>query len=135
MNSRKFEKTAGKYLGVIGNPFRIRLLLAVGKSEACVCHLVSVLNKRQAFISQHLMTLRKAGVLATRREGKYVFYRLADLAVFDLLQSAGKLAGLESDQIPALAGQDSLSKCGCPNCQEESVSQTTVAASMDAGTT
>ena len=132
MNSRKFEKATGRYLAVIGNPFRIRLLLSIGKGEACVCHLVSVLNKRQAFISQHLMALRKAGVLSTRRDGKYVFYRLADQKVFDLLKNAGKLAGLENDQISVLVEQDPSPKCGCPNCQEENGAQTTVKASLDA---
>ena len=64
---------------------RLQILLAIGTGEACVCHLETALGLRQAYISQHLMALRKADILQDRREGRYIFYRLKDAALLDLI--------------------------------------------------
>ena len=119
-----FENEVSKLLSAISNPFRIRILLTIGKGEACVCHLEAVMDKRQAFISQHLMALRKAGILDTRRNGKYIYYRLADQNTFSLIRNAGELAGLDYDQISDLADTNFSSKCGCPNCAGGKLNQT-----------
>jgi DNA-binding transcriptional ArsR family regulator len=124
MKTTKFENKASKLLSVLGNPFRIKLLLAIGKGETCVCHLETILKKRQAFISQHLMALRKAGILDTRREGKYIFYRLSDHRIYGLIQDAGKLAGLDDEQIPVLENPAYSPKCVCPNCDTQTTPQT-----------
>jgi DNA-binding transcriptional ArsR family regulator len=119
MKTTRFEKKVGKILSVIGNPFRIKILLAIGNGEACVCHLEALLGKRQAFISQHLMALRKEGLLDTRREGKYIFYRLVDADVIDLIRKAGELAGLDDTPLPEQSGSVFVEKCPCPNCESE----------------
>ena len=118
MNIRKFTHKTGQLFAALGNPFRIKILLAIGAGEACVCHLESVLNQRQAYISQHLMALRKAGLLDTRRAGKYIFYRLADPATFELIRSAGQLAGLPEAQLPKLGATGTDPDCDCPKCVE-----------------
>jgi DNA-binding transcriptional ArsR family regulator len=123
MNTTRFEKKAGKIFSVMGNPFRIKILLTIGKGEACVCHLEALLKKRQAFISQHLMALRKEGLLETRREGKYIFYRLADLEMIDLIRKAGELAGLEYDPLFEPDSSDVVPKCPCPKCESKAARQ------------
>jgi len=117
MKPSSFEKNTSNILSAISNPFRIKILLAIGSGEACVCHLESLLRQRQAYISQHLMALRKAGILDTRREGKFIYYRLADAQTYDLLRSAGILAGIKDDFIPALIKPGFSPTCGCPNCK------------------
>ena len=124
MITTPFEKKIGKLFSVIGNPFRIQILLTIGKGEACVCHLEALLGKRQAFISQHLMALRKEGFLETRRSGKYVFYRLADLETLEMLRKAGKLAGLADEQLPDLIDPVFSPSCCCPNCESQTIKQT-----------
>lgn len=47
---------------LLGQPVRLRILLAIGTGEACVCHLEAHLGLRQALISQYLMVLRDAGL-------------------------------------------------------------------------
>ncbi|MCJ7626117.1 MAG: metalloregulator ArsR/SmtB family transcription factor [Anaerolineaceae bacterium] len=131
MKAVKFENKASGILSVLSNPFRIRILFAIGKGEACVCHLEAVLKKRQAFISQHLMVLRKAGILDTRREGKYIFYRLADQETIALIRKAGKLAGLEDELLPEMEDPETLPKCCCPHCESNEIDQPTAAASLD----
>ena len=69
----KILRTAEKISAIleeIASPSRLVILLSIGDGEACVCHLESVLNKRQAYISQHLMALRQAGIITSRRDGR-----------------------------------------------------------------
>lgn len=55
---------------------RLRLLnLMVGR-EVCVCYFVEILGQGQPKISRHLAYLRRAGVVAARREGKWMHYRI-----------------------------------------------------------
>ena len=100
----------------ISSPARLRILLAIGKGEACVCHLEAILGYRQSYISQHLMALRSADVLETRREGRYIFYRLRDKRMLKLIQEAGVIAGVPEDEIMPMYKLEKISQCCCPNC-------------------
>ena len=121
MNTRLIEKKTGSIFSVMGNPFRIRLLLAIGNGEACVCHLESMLKKRQAFISQHLMALREAGLLETRREGKFIYYRLASPEIIHLIKDAADLAGVDPAGIIGQNEPGYLTQCVCPHCAGKEV--------------
>lgn len=55
---------------------RLRLLNLMGADEICVCFFVEVLGTNQPKISRHLAYLRRAGVVAARREGKWMHYRV-----------------------------------------------------------
>ena len=101
---------------VMGDPFRVRLLVALADQEACVCHLECLLGKRQAYISQHLMSLREAGLLSYRRAGKYIFYGLKDKEVLKLILRAAEIAGLTQAELKKTVKQGSLSLCECPQC-------------------
>jgi ArsR family transcriptional regulator len=56
---------------------RLRLLNLMGDDEVCVCFFVEVLGTNQPKISRHLAYLRRAGIVAARREGKWMHYRVA----------------------------------------------------------
>lgn len=109
------EKIA-EVLQVISPPARLSILLAIGRGEACVCHLEAILGWRQAYISQHLMALRKAGILLDRRQGRYIYYRLKDDALLALVRDAAILGGLAPESVDALATPDPGSACECPHC-------------------
>jgi ArsR family transcriptional regulator len=94
---------------------RLQIMLAIGTGEACVCHLEAVLGYRQAYISQQLMALREAGLLTTRRDGKFIFYRLENPEIIDAVKLVGKLAGLASSALAA-DKRTQQSVCGCPVC-------------------
>ncbi len=68
--------TAGGSVPIDRATDRIQILLAIGDDEACVCHLEAVTGMRQAVISQHLMLLRKAGLVTPNRAGRNIYYRL-----------------------------------------------------------
>ena len=55
---------------------RLRLIHLIGDNEVCVCFLVEVLKTNQSKVSRHLAYLRRAGVVISRREGKWMHYRL-----------------------------------------------------------
>lgn len=119
MKITNFEKRVSKLLAVMGNPFRLAILLEIGNGEACVCHLEAALNQRQAYISQHLMALRDAGILKTRREGKYIYYHLSSPKILDLIQQAATVAGIKADRFPVSTEPAVLKKCDCPHCEDE----------------
>jgi ArsR family transcriptional regulator len=119
MNAGKAETQVADYLKILGSPFRIQILLSIGYGEACVCHLEAILKKRQAYISQHLMVMRDAGILDTRRDGKYIYYRVVDKNLFKLLKSTAGILNLSSGSLPELAESSKHIHCECPNCQYE----------------
>jgi ArsR family transcriptional regulator len=108
INTRLPENKISRLLEIIGKPARLQILLAIGTGEACVCHLESMLGMRQA--------MRSARVLAARRSGRYIYYRLRDPALLDFIHQAGHLAGVSHDRMEALIHRDPISQCECPNC-------------------
>ncbi|NOT03101.1 MAG: winged helix-turn-helix transcriptional regulator [Anaerolineales bacterium] len=103
-------------LAAIASPQRIAILIAIGTGEACVCHLETALGWRQAYISQHLMSLRKADILLDRREGRYVFYRLKDASLLDLITATARLSGLSAESVSTLINTQFHPSCECPQC-------------------
>lgn len=103
-------------LTAIASPQRIAILLSIGQGEACVCHLEAALGWRQAYISQHLMALRKADILLDRRSGRYIFYRLKDVSLLDLITVSARLSGLSAESVSALINTQVNPSCECPHC-------------------
>ncbi|MBI3169763.1 MAG: winged helix-turn-helix transcriptional regulator [Chloroflexi bacterium] len=112
----QISKQIAAPLAAIASPQRIAILLAIGKGEACVCHLETALGLRQAYISQHLMALRKADILQDRREGRYVFYKLKNASLLDLLTVSATLSGLSAESVSALVNTQIYPSCECPHC-------------------
>lgn len=63
---------------VFGDSTRIRILFVLFEAEVCVCDLAEVLHMTQSAISHQLKILKQAKLVSARREGKSVFYSLAD---------------------------------------------------------
>src|SRR3984957_15290055 len=61
----------------LADPTRLRLLNLINNREICVCYFVEILGLSQPKISRHLAYLRRAGIVAARREGRWTHYRLA----------------------------------------------------------
>lgn len=65
-----------RFFQALADRTRLRLLNLMGEQEICVCYFVQVLGEPQPKISRHLAFLRSAGLVAARREGKWMHYRL-----------------------------------------------------------
>ena len=73
-------------LKALADPTRLRILGLVAGGEVCVCHLHEALGIPQPTASRHLAYLRRAGLVDGRRQGLWVYYRLAKLPD-DMLQT------------------------------------------------
>ncbi len=76
----------GELFKVFSDPTRLRILSALTRGELCVCDIGAVLDASQSAVSHQLALLRSAGLVAFRREGKTLYYRLADSHVGLLLE-------------------------------------------------
>jgi DNA-binding transcriptional ArsR family regulator len=66
------------FFRMLGDPTRMKIVHALFVSEMCVCDLSEILQVSQSAVSHQLKTLRQAGLVTYRREGKVVFYSLKD---------------------------------------------------------
>ncbi len=73
-----FYEIKARLISVLANPRRLRILDLLSEHERTVTDLAEDLGMAQATTSQHLAVMRKAGVVDTRKDGNFVFYRLAD---------------------------------------------------------
>jgi ArsR family transcriptional regulator len=71
---------------IFSDTTRLRILKALAEGELCVCDIGAVLGASQSAVSHQLALLRAASLVAYRREGKTIYYRLADYHVGILLQ-------------------------------------------------
>ncbi|PSQ08132.1 ArsR family transcriptional regulator [Halobacteriales archaeon QS_6_71_20] len=78
--------------GALSNEHRIRILEALRDGELCACEIQAVLDAPQSTVGSHLRELRDAGLVNTRRQGKWTYYRIGDTAVLQLLDVADALA-------------------------------------------
>lgn len=83
----------------VAHPHRLELLEQLAQGERSVEVLADRTRVSVANASQHLQHLRRAGLVAARRDGKFVFYRLADDAVLGLLTSLRRIAELQSAEV------------------------------------
>jgi DNA-binding transcriptional ArsR family regulator len=109
------EESIAKFLSLIGQPARIQILWVMGEQEVCVSHLEAVLGLRQATISQHLMVLRKTGLVTPRRDGRNIYYHLAQPEVVTVIQHAAQVADIRSKEFDLLRDRPVLN-CHCPQC-------------------
>lgn len=76
----------------LGHAHRLELLEQVAQGERSVDILAQKTGLSIANASQHLQHMRRAGMVSTRRDGKFVYYRLADDGVLDLLAALRRIA-------------------------------------------
>ncbi len=101
--ARKAQLDAGELAGmaeffkVLGDPTRLGILHALLQGELCVCDLSVVLGMSVSAVSHQLSVLRQARLLSSRRDGKVVFYSLADHHVKDVITTIRAHSGERSE--------------------------------------
>jgi ArsR family transcriptional regulator, cadmium/lead-responsive transcriptional repressor len=90
----------------VSEPTRLHILLLLLDGEHSVNELVDLTGVSQGRVSVHLQCLRQCGFVTSERHGKYVFYRVRDLRVQELIQQAQHLA---------FANSTELASCGVLN--------------------
>lgn len=89
----------------LGEPTRLRILGALQNGERTVTELMEETELGQANVSKHLQLLHGLGFVDRRREGLYVYYRLADNCVFDLCDIICGRLEAETEQRRELLGR------------------------------
>lgn len=91
---RLFEESAGRaatLLRLLANEKRLMILCQLADGEMAVGEIQSHVNLSQSALSQHLALLRTEGIVATRREGQAIFYRLDDPAAMRVIETLAEL--------------------------------------------
>jgi len=70
----------------LSDPLRLNILYLLKDGELCACHIDSALNKPQSTIAHHLSILKKVNLLNWRKEGKWVYYNLANPEIMGLIE-------------------------------------------------
>lgn len=82
---------AVRWFRALSDETRLQIIERLGDGEQCVCNLTDMLATTQSLLSFHLKTLKDAGILTDRREGRWVYYSLSPQAIEELQQFIGSL--------------------------------------------
>jgi len=77
----------------LSDPTRLKIVEFLMNGEKCVCELYPHVKRTQSTTSIQLKKLEKLGIITSRREGKYVFYRIRDFRVCDIFKVLGRKGG------------------------------------------
>lgn len=90
----RFEASAGaaaRLLKALANERRLMILCQLSGGERSVGELQPLVGLSQSALSQHLAVLREDGIVATRREGQLIFYRIADPAAAEVIATLAQI--------------------------------------------
>ncbi len=107
MSKSTYQQPANLF-HLLSHPARLHILDELRRDEACVCHLQTVLNRPQAYVSQQLRVLREADLVVDQKDGLLVYYRLANQQVERLLEEV----------LGPLGERTCIAECPCPRCQK-----------------
>ena len=78
MSKAKNSSSIEQFFRALADRTRLRVLNLLGDDEVCVCFLAEILQTNQPSISRHLAYLKRVGIVASRREGKWMHYRIVE---------------------------------------------------------
>ncbi len=89
--SEATRQGAAKLFHALSDPTRLEILERLRGGERCVCDLQDALDAAQSRLSFHLRTLRDAGLVTDRKDGRWVYYALRPEAIEELAHALGGL--------------------------------------------
>lgn len=85
ISQREAERLALTYKA-LGDPTRLRMMMALARGEMCVCDLAAFLELTESAVSHHLRRLKDLSLVKSRRDGQILYYSLDDVHVSKLLR-------------------------------------------------
>jgi len=104
---RVFE-SAAELFSILATPVRLKIISAVCQEEKNVSELLQLIDTTQPNMSQHLGTLYRSGILAKRREGTQIYYRLQSERVATLCRAVCTQVAIELDAVDDVETSDRL---------------------------
>ncbi|HEY9628762.1 MAG TPA: metalloregulator ArsR/SmtB family transcription factor [Coleofasciculaceae cyanobacterium] len=89
LEANKAQQMA-EFFGVLADPNRLRLLSALAQQELCVCDLAAMVKMSESAVSHQLRVLRSMRLVRYRREGRKIYYGLADSHVINLYREVAE---------------------------------------------
>jgi DNA-binding transcriptional ArsR family regulator len=83
-----------RFFKLLGDGSRLRIVEALAPGESSVSEVLERTGLAQTLVSFHLRVLREAGIVATERRGPFIFYRLVDQSLPNLLEACSKYADI-----------------------------------------
>ena len=90
MTTSNLERAASLF-HALADPIRLRIVEKLRDGERCVCELTDVLDVGQSRLSFHLKTLKDAGLLIDRRQGRWIYYALNPETIGGLQDFVGSI--------------------------------------------
>jgi DNA-binding transcriptional ArsR family regulator len=87
MQTDETYSRAADFFKLLGDLTRVKIIGALDCHEMCVCDIANILSMTKSAVSHQLATLREAGFVTCRREGKTAYYSLADTHIKEILES------------------------------------------------
>ena len=81
------------FFAALGDATRLKMLKIIGDEELCSCEVMAALELTQPTTSHHLGILERVGLLTSRRNGKWVFYKIANAKVDNLINRGFSMMG------------------------------------------
>jgi len=89
------------YFSVLSEPTRLRIMHAICETEKSVSQIVEEIGSTQTNASRHLSLMYRSGVLARRKEGSQVYYRVADASMVEVCRTVcNQIAGSMDEKKP-----------------------------------
>ena len=114
--------TTAELFAALSDPSRLRILSILAQGETCVCDIIPPIGLAPSTISKHLELLRRAGLIAARKEGRWIHYRLTKPSPFPtatlkwLLAQVGATTEGAADQVQCCGSGDGQKLCGPTAC-------------------
>ncbi len=127
MDRKLLYNLEAETLNALAHPARLEILELLRDGEACVCHIQAMLDQRQAYISQHLNVLRRAGLVTCRKEGLRVYYQVSDPEIYEMLHQVETILQESRQWEPGSIETTDLVRrkqaCTCPQCSLDPIRQ------------
>lgn len=90
-------KELAKIIKALGDANRLAIIHAIGKSSRSVTEIIQDTGLSQTLVSFHLRVMREKGIVRTRRDGPFIYYRLTATELYDLIGELSRITGIEND--------------------------------------
>ncbi|MBQ6922234.1 MAG: winged helix-turn-helix transcriptional regulator [Clostridia bacterium] len=81
-------ENASRIFSMLGEPNRMKIILALMEGELCVYHICEIVGGKQSAVSQHLRKLKDNHIVKSRKDGTQVLYSIADEHIYSIVKSA-----------------------------------------------
>lgn len=108
LQSQRVFELAAELFTLLGTPMRLRILNALCEGEQSVTQMLAKIDTTQPNLSQHLAVMYRSGVLAKRKEGTQVIYRVQSEKALTLCRSVCSQIAIEMDDTPQMPVSERL---------------------------